>query len=130
MNDVALERSATHGAQPEDAPPSAALRKKAGPLRIGAFKTDDVHRRAAERVQLWTRMRFSLPEDASVLVSELECKRPYCPPLETLVAFWTDESRYHFKVFKAAADVRFDDLPPAWLRDALFGTDDDGMGCC
>jgi nitrate reductase delta subunit len=129
MNETARELAAGTSTPPDVAgqPP----RKKAGPLRIGAFKTDALHRSAIEHVQQWTRTRYSLSEDAPVLVSELECKRPDCPPLETVVAFWTDdESRYHFKVFKPVTEVRVDDLPPTWLRDALFGTDDDGMGCC
>ena len=129
MNEASQGLFARRGAPPDEAVQTA--RKKVGPLRIGAFKTDALHRFAVERVQLWTRSRFDLLENAPVLVSELECKRLGCPPLETVVAFWTDdESRYHFKMFKPIVDVRFEDLPPAWLRKALFGTDDDGMGCC
>jgi hypothetical protein len=129
MSEAARTLRGAPGMPQED--PAQPPRKKAGPLRIGAFKTDAPHRSAVEHIQQWTRTRFNLPEEASVLVSELECKRPDCPPLETVVAFWTDDdSRYHFKVFKPLVDVRSGDLPPAWLRDALFGTDDDGMGCC
>jgi nitrate reductase delta subunit len=104
---------------------------KAGPLRFGAFKSEPGHREALARVQEWTRERFNLPHDATILVSEVECKRPGCPPLETVIAFWTEEGwRHHFKVFKPVAQVALKDLPPAWLRDALCASGDDELDCC
>src|SRR5262245_53349912 len=107
------------------------MRAGAGPLRIGAFKTVPGHEQSVERVQAWTRERFALETGATVMVSELECKRPGCPPLETVVAFWDgEEGRRHFKVFKPVAEVVLDDLPPAWLRDALCAEPDDAFACC
>jgi nitrate reductase delta subunit len=104
---------------------------KAGPLRLGAYKIDPAHVRATVRVQAWTRERFGLPCDATVMVSELECTRPNCPPLETVVAFWLDDDqRRHFRVFKPMAKVRADDLPPAWLKDFLCAEPDDPYACC
>jgi nitrate reductase delta subunit len=104
---------------------------KAGPLRVGTFKSDSRNRRAIDRVQVWTRERFNLDEAATVLVTELVCTRPGCPPLETVVAFWVQaDQRRHFKVFKPVADVVQRDLPPAWLMDALCAEPDDGDGCC
>jgi len=104
---------------------------KVGPLRVGTFKVDPAHEQAVARVQAWTRTRFSLDEGAAVLATELVCKRPECPPLETVVAFWVQQDqRRHFKVFKPLAEVAQDDLPPAWLMDALCAEPDDGDGCC
>jgi hypothetical protein len=104
---------------------------RAGPLRVGAFKTEPGHADAVQQVQAWTRDRFGLPGEAAVLVSELECKRPGCPPLETVVAFWTDDDqRRHFKVFKPVAEVAAKDLPPAWLMDALCAEPGDEFACC
>ena len=104
---------------------------KAGALRIGAFKTEPRHAEAVDRVQGWTRERFSLPENATVMVTELVCTRPGCPPLETVVAFWlADDERRHFKVFKPTADVVAGDLPPAWLKDVLCAELDDELDCC
>ena len=36
----------------------------------------------------WTRERFRLAADAIILVSEIACGLPGCPPLETVVVFW------------------------------------------
>jgi hypothetical protein len=85
---------------------------------------------ALARVREWTRQRFSLPAAATVMVAEIACGVPGCPPRETVVVFWTDEAtRHRFKVFKPLEQVVEDDLPYAWLKDALI---DDGSGweCC
>ncbi len=36
---------------------------------------------ALERVREWTRAQFKLPEDAAVMVAEVACGLPGCPPL-------------------------------------------------
>jgi nitrate reductase delta subunit len=102
-----------------------------GPLRFGAFKEDPARERAVARLQAWTRERFDLSDDAAVLVTELACTLPGCPPLETVIAFWPDDAqRRHFKVFKPLEEVVLDDLPPAWLKDALCSEQEDGFTCC
>jgi hypothetical protein len=110
---------------------SPARPARAGPLRLGAFKKTPEHLRAIERVQEWTRDHFSLPQDAPVLASELACSVPGCPPIETVVAFWTENGeRRHFKVFKPVEQVVLDDLPPAWLKDCLCSIEGEGFSCC
>jgi nitrate reductase delta subunit len=104
---------------------------KAGPLRVGAYKSEPGRADAVERVQAWTRARFNLPAEAAVLATELVCTRPGCPPLETVVAFWVEDGqRRHFKLFKPIAEVGPDDLPPAWLMDALCAEPADDEACC
>jgi hypothetical protein len=85
---------------------------------------------AAEAVRAWTRARFGLGDDATVMVAEVSCAVPGCPPLETLVAFWTPKGRHHFKVFKPLSEVAADDLPPAFLKDALADIEGIGCECC
>jgi hypothetical protein len=85
---------------------------------------------AAERVRAWTRARFGLPDDAVIMVAEVTCAVPGCPPLETVVAFWIEGTRHHFKVFKPVAEVVEDDLPPYWLKPALAVSDDFQCECC
>src|SRR5262245_50444578 len=61
------------------------------------------HLAAIDRVREWTRARFALAEDIAILVSEVACALPGCPPLETVIAFWEGGLRYHFKIFKPVA---------------------------
>ena len=104
---------------------------RVAPLRFGAFRQDEVHVRALERVRVWTRESLDLAADDAILVSEVVCARPGCPPLETVVTFWTQAGERHwFKVFKPVAEVAFDDMPPAWLRDALYAADPVDGACC
>lgn len=37
-------------------------------------------------VKGWLRRRLALPDDAVVLVTELRCSEPGCPPIETVLA--------------------------------------------
>ena len=86
---------------------------------------------ALERIEMWTRQRFALPTDAVVMVSELACAVPGCPPLETVVVFWSAEkTRHHFRMFKPVVDVVEDDLPFAWLKDSLAVPEGFVCECC
>ncbi len=103
----------------------------AAPLRFGAFREDAAHVRALQRVKGWTRESLALADHDTVLVAEVACTRPGCPPLETVVTFWSAAGERHwFKVFKPIAEVVFDDLPPAWLKDALYAADPLDGACC
>jgi coenzyme F420-reducing hydrogenase gamma subunit len=97
------------------------------PANIGFRRKPPDHAAAAEQVRAWTRARFALRDEAVVMVAEVTCAVPGCPPLETVIAFWIETARHHFKVFKPLAGVTEDDLPPAWLKNAL--ADQDGVGC-
>ena len=81
-------------------------------------------------VRDWVQKRFALAPDAAISVSELACKLPGCPPLETVVTFWEDDKRHHFKLFKRVTEVGFDDLPFAWLKDTLVLPEGFGCECC
>jgi nitrate reductase delta subunit len=86
---------------------------------------------AATRVKRWTRERFGLASETTLLVSEVESATPGFPPLHTVVAFWTAERRhYHFRVFKPLEAVLEEDLPPSWYREALAVTPGIDCGCC
>jgi hypothetical protein len=88
------------------------------------------HLAALGRVREWTRQRFKLSGEAAILVSEVACNLPGCPPLETVVAFWEDEKRYHFKLFKRVAEVAYDNLPYAWMKESLVIPEGFGCECC
>jgi hypothetical protein len=98
---------------------------------FGLHRKGAAHLDAVERVKDWTRARFALSDADIVLVSEIARALPGCPPLETVVAFWTDDgTRHHFTVFKPAEEVREDDVPPAWLREALCASHGIDCACC
>ena len=92
----------------------------------------DTERTAAlDRLRGWTRVHFRLPDDATIMTAEVACALPGCPPLETVVVFWSDEAiRHQFKLFKPAAAVLPEDLPPAWLKPALVVDENANFECC
>jgi nitrate reductase delta subunit len=79
-------------------------------LDVGLTKKSPGSSAEQERVRTWTREHFKLPDDETIMVSELPCSDPGCPPVETHVVFWTQAGRQHFKVFKPLAEVVADDL--------------------
>jgi nitrate reductase molybdenum cofactor assembly chaperone NarJ/NarW len=85
---------------------------------------------ALARVPGWTKVRFALTDDETVMVSELACSVPGCPPIETHVVFWTAAGRHHFKIFKPLAQVTEDDLPPAFVKNALVALEGFECDCC
>jgi nitrate reductase delta subunit len=90
---------------------------------------DPVFLARVERVQSWTRQRFRLPAEAAVLVSEMACTLPGCPPLETVVAFWTqDDRRHQFKLYKPMKDLRYDDI--GWLIGSMASHEGASWDCC
>jgi nitrate reductase delta subunit len=100
-------------------------------VSFGTLRHDAAQDAALAQVRAWVQERFSLPADAAVLVAELACELPGCPPLETVIAFWTDlDVRHHYKVFKPAQQVQLDDLPPYWMKAALAVPPDWAGGCC
>ena len=99
-------------------------------LNFGSFRKTPEQLSVLDRVKEWTRERFQLPADAAILVSEIACTNPGCPPLETVVAFWTDGERRQFKLFKPVGEVAPDDLPPSWMKNALVPIEAFDGGCC
>ena len=98
-------------------------------LMLQFAKKSPEHTAALDRVREWVRARFALG-DAAILVAEVACVVPGCPPIETVIAFWSAERRHHFKLFKPVAEVTESDLPPAWYKSALAVPDDFWCECC
>lgn len=102
----------------------------ADPSRASRFQpgeADPARLAALDRLEAWTRERFGLAAGDTVVVTRRSSDLPGFPPEETVVGFWTpDGTRHHFRVFKGVEGVLPEDLPPAWLRDALAW---DGFDC-
>ena len=79
-------------------------------LDIGLTKKSSGISAEQERVRTWTREHFNLGDEETIMVSELPCSDPGCPPVETNVVFWTQGGRRQFKVYKPLAEVVPDDL--------------------
>ena len=98
---------------------------------LGFKRNSPAHLEALDRVREWTRERFKLPPEATILVAEIACTVPGCPPIDTVVAFWSDdETRHQFKIFKPVEEVVQDDLPYAWLKDSLAVLHGADCDCC
>jgi nitrate reductase delta subunit len=111
----------------EDTPSIAPVSR----LRLGRPRPGAAERAARARLDAWTRERFALDADETVLVAETACGLPGCPPLETTVAFWREgQPRRQFKLFKTVLEAREDDLPPRWMKDALIVVEGEGGDCC
>jgi hypothetical protein len=99
--------------------------------RFGTSRKGPGHLDAVLRLKEWTRARFALDHEETILVSEMARALPGFPPLETVVAFWTAAgTRHHFKVFKPVEGVVEEDLPPAWLKDSLALAEGVDCACC
>jgi nitrate reductase molybdenum cofactor assembly chaperone NarJ/NarW len=97
---------------------------------LGFSKKSSGNSAAAGRVRDWTRSRFKLTADETIMVSEIACGVPGCPPIETHVVFWSGAGRHHFKIFKPIADAVEDDLPPAFMKNALVALEGIDCDCC
>ena len=89
------------------------------------------HRQALDRVAEQTRTRFKLGHECVVMVAELTCTLPGCPPLDTVVVFWTPAGvRHRFKIFKPVVQVTEEDLPYVWLMRSLAAPQGFDEDCC
>jgi len=63
------------------------------------------------KVKEWVRERFQLSQDAVVMVTELRCSEPGCPPLETVIAILSGpgSTRQH-KMHQGVAEITREDI--------------------
>jgi hypothetical protein len=74
--------------------------------------------RQAGRIKGWVSEALGLGEDASVVVSELRCSEPGCPPVETaLVVLGEAGGTRQYKVHKPVDEVSFEDVLRATRAD-------------
>ena len=86
-------------------------------------KTDSERTRRVRAIKDQARASLVLDEDATVMVSELRCAEPGCPPLETVIAVFADGGRKaQVKIHKALDDVTSDDVVRAVAAIVTMGT--------
>ena len=62
-------------------------------------------------IKSWVRQELELDDDAVVLVTELACTEPGCPPLETIVALMAvGKERRQAKVHKGIDELEREDI--------------------
>jgi hypothetical protein len=61
-------------------------------------------------VKRWVRELFVLSDDATVMVTELRCSEPGCPPLETVIAILSENGNRQYKLHKPIEEVVEDDV--------------------
>jgi hypothetical protein len=82
------------------------VRTRPSPARIAEIKTN-------------VAAAFNLPDSASILVTELRCTEPGCPPLETVIAILQEgQATIQHKVHK---EIR--GITPADIRDLASTSD-------
>lgn len=65
----------------------------------------------AAQIKVWVAQHFELPKESTVLVSELRCTEPGCPPLETVIALFHQDGRStQRKLHKPLAEVTEPDV--------------------
>lgn len=65
----------------------------------------------ADRIKAWTRGVFHLNDETTVMVTELECREPGCPPIETVIALLKGPGNIQqYKIHKTANEVGLSDL--------------------
>lgn len=64
-----------------------------------------------ERIRRWARSAWDLSDAATVIVTELECTEPGCPPIETLIGLLEGPGRNkQYKIHKRVSDILESDL--------------------
>ncbi|MEQ1793156.1 MAG: hypothetical protein ABL970_03110 [Nitrospira sp.] len=76
---------------------------------FGGRRTIDLEQ--AERIKSWVRTTWALSDDTTVMVTELECREPGCPPIETVIALLEGPGKTtQHKIHKTAAQVTQSDV--------------------
>jgi len=64
-----------------------------------------------DRIKSWTRELWSLNDATIIMVTELECREPGCPPIETVIAVLEGPGiTKQYKIHKTADAVRRYDM--------------------
>jgi len=72
---------------------------------------DDTSSFTIDQIRYWTRQNLEFPPDAPIVVKEVPCVRPGCPPIETaIMVFLKGEPPRFYKIQKTINETTFDDI--------------------
>lgn len=84
---------------------------------MSLFAREDPKRVARVReIKAWVAETIDDPESATVMVAELACSEPGCPPRETVIAVLREGSRAEVKIHKAVLELGRDEVSSALAR--------------
>ena len=84
-----------------------------GPAKVDPFGRDplDTSSLTIDQIGYWTRQNLVFPADTPIVVKEVPCVKPGCPPIETaILAFLKGEPPRFYKIQKTINEVTFDDV--------------------
>jgi hypothetical protein len=70
-------------------------------------------------VKRWVRDRLVLAEDAALMITELRCSEPGCPPFETVIAILSESDKRQYKLHKRIDEVQDEDVRSRFAETAL-----------
>src|SRR5262249_19381249 len=66
---------------------------------------------ALEQIRYWLRQNFAMPKDTAIVIKEVPCVKPACPPVETaIMAMQKNAPPRLFKVQKPINEITFDHI--------------------
>ncbi len=83
------------------------------PAKIDPFgrSYDDTSSFTIDQIRYWTRQNLEFPPDAPIVVKEVPCVKPGCPPIETaIMVFLKGEPPRFYKIQKTINETTFDDI--------------------
>lgn len=87
---------------------------------------------AAGRIRRWVEEILPAEETATLLVTELTCSEPGCPPIETVIAVIAGPASRTWKIPRRATEITAGDVAAALARppDAAHVGHIPRPGCC
>jgi len=89
----------------------------------GLRRNDEGRANRVREIRSWVRESHGIPEETTVMVTELACTEPGCPPLETVVAvLHSPGDTRQAKVPLGLADVTRDHVQAMVFQPASTGS--------
>jgi hypothetical protein len=72
----------------------------------------------ARQIKDWVREQLALGEEVTILVSELACSEPGCPPIETVIALFRGrEDTTKYTIHRPSAEITRADIASLFAPD-------------
>jgi len=93
-----------------------------GSSGIGPTSDEDISPFTLDQIRIWVRQALEFPPQAPIVVKEVPCVKPGCPPIETaIMVLLENEPPRFYKIQKTINAVTF---------DSVYDLIDNPMPCC